>query len=283
MPIVAPTHQAVTVPNILYGTAWKEQRTEELTFMALEAGFRGVDTANQRKHYYEAGVGSAVARALAGNAQLRREHLFLQTKFTFRAGQDERLPYDPKSNISDQVAQSLASSLEHLQTEYIDAYLLHGPSMRVGIGALDWEAWRSMETLTQRGKARLIGISNVTLDQLQLLFAEATVKPAIVQNRCYARFGWDSAVRSFCRAQGIVYQGFSLLTANQRELSAAAVRALQERTGLTQAELVFAFAARQGFVSLTGTTRLEHMRMDLKAVELTLSETDLKVIGGASG
>src|SRR6187399_2311677 len=100
-------------PRFVYGTAWKEERTEALTRQALDAGFSGIDTANQRKYYFEAGVGAAVRTALAAGT-LTRDRLFLQTKFTFAPGQDSRLPYDPRASVPTQVAQSFQSSLEHL-------------------------------------------------------------------------------------------------------------------------------------------------------------------------
>src|ERR1041384_4295324 len=103
--------RGVRIPAMLYGTAWKEDATESLVFGALTAGFRGLDTANQRKHYHEAGVGRGLARALHGG--LRRDQLFVQTKFTHLAGQDHRLPYDAAAPIGEQVAQSFASSLAH--------------------------------------------------------------------------------------------------------------------------------------------------------------------------
>jgi diketogulonate reductase-like aldo/keto reductase len=105
----------VRVPRFLYGTAWKEGRTQRLTELALRQGFRGIDTANQRRHYHEAAVGQASAAATAAG-QVTREDLFLQTKFTFRAGQDHRLPYDPQAPVRRQVEQSFAGSLEHLGT-----------------------------------------------------------------------------------------------------------------------------------------------------------------------
>ena len=119
----------VPVPPFLYGTAWKEDRTEALVRLALEAGFRGIDTANQRRHYFEAAVGAAVA-AWIGEGRARREDLFLQTKFTSLGGQDHRLPYDARADPATQVRQSFASSLEHLLTTYVDSYVLHGPSAR---------------------------------------------------------------------------------------------------------------------------------------------------------
>ena len=154
----------VRVPRLMYGTAWKEDETERLTALALRQGFRGIDTANQRRHYHEEGVGRAIATAIA-NGIVTRDDLFLQTKYTFRAGQDHRLPYDPAAPISDQVEQSFTKSLEHLGVEVIDSFVLHGPTKRLGLVAADWEAWRAMELLHESGRARLLGVSNVTLEQ----------------------------------------------------------------------------------------------------------------------
>src|SRR6516164_2942874 len=177
--------EGVRVPRLLYGTAWKEDQTWPLTELALRQGFRGIDTANQRRHYHEAAVGRAVSAAVAGGL-VAREGLFLQTKFTFRAGQDHRLPYDPQAPVRTQVEQSFASSLEHLGAEAIDSYLLHGPTQRSGLAAADWEAWRAMEALHDSGRARLLGVSNFSLEQLRRLCEQARVPPRFVQNRCYA-------------------------------------------------------------------------------------------------
>jgi len=72
---------AVTAPEFLYGTAWKEDRTPALVERALRAGFRGIDTANQRRHYFEAGVGEGLA-AVYRAGLVTRADLFLQTKYT---------------------------------------------------------------------------------------------------------------------------------------------------------------------------------------------------------
>src|SRR5207253_11252606 len=129
-------------------------QTRRLTELALQQGFRGIDTANQRRHYHEAAVGQAILAAVE-NGLVTRDDLFLQTKFTFRRGQDDRLPYDPEAPIRTQVEQSFASSLEHLGAAVIDSYLLHGPTGREGLARADWEAWRAMEAIHQGGRARL--------------------------------------------------------------------------------------------------------------------------------
>jgi diketogulonate reductase-like aldo/keto reductase len=267
----------VTVPRFLYGTAWKEQDTRRLTELALRNGFRGVDTANQRRHYDEAEVGRAVAAAVGGKL-LVREELFLQTKFTFRAGQDHRLPYDPQAPVGVQVEQSFASSLEHLGVGVIDSYLLHGPVGRSGLVAADWEAWRAMEAIHDGGRARLLGVSNVTLDQLRALCREARVMPRFVQNRCYAERGWDREVRSFCAENGITYQGFSLLTANRVAASHPEVARIAGRHGRTVAQVIFRFALEVGMVALTGTTDGEHMKEDLAVFEFRLEPGEVTII-----
>jgi diketogulonate reductase-like aldo/keto reductase len=267
----------VHVPRFLYGTAWKEDTTERLTRSALEQGFRGIDTANQRRHYDEAAVGRAVQAALASGLVTRNE-LFLQTKFTFRGGQDHRLPYDPAAPIAEQVLQSCASSLEHLGVESMDSYLLHGPSTRAGLSAHDWAAWRAIEAVHERALARLIGISNFTLEQLQLLCSQARVRPSFVQNRCYAALGWDKHVRDFCAANGIVYQGFSLLTANREVLLHPEVTRIARHYGRTVSQIVFRFALDVGMIPLTGTTNAEHMREDLGVFDFRLDADDVQRI-----
>jgi diketogulonate reductase-like aldo/keto reductase len=261
----------------MYGTAWKEDETERLVGLAVEAGFRAIDTANQRKHYFEVGVGAAVASAIESKL-VTREDLFLQTKFTYRDGQDHRLPYDPAADPATQVRQSFASSLEHLQLETIDSYVLHGPSRRRGLSAVDREVWIAMEELFTAGKCRYLGISNVAIDQLEALWSLAAVKPRFVQNRCYAQTGWDREIRAFCRQNDIVYQGFSLLTANVRELRRAEFQRVVERTGKTPAQVVFRFALQVGMLPLTGTTDPAHMREDLGAFDFVLSDDDVRTI-----
>ncbi|MGD9710448.1 MAG: aldo/keto reductase family protein [Thermomicrobiales bacterium] len=266
-------------PPIIYGTAWKEERTQPLVELSLRVGFRGIDTANQWKHYHEAAVGSAIANAVTAGL-VRRDELFLQTKFTFRSGQDHRLPYDPAAPIGKQVEQSFASSLEHLETDNIDSYLLHGPSTRVGLTDADWEAWEAIEAIHDSGRARAIGVSNVNVGQLQLLLDQARVRPRIVQNRCYASQGWDRAVRELCSAHHIVYQGFSLLTANRTVLAHPDVVRIAQRLACSVPQLVFRFAMNIGIMPLTGTTSENHMRDDMAAQHLYLGGDVVSMLEG---
>jgi diketogulonate reductase-like aldo/keto reductase len=267
----------VPVPRFLYGTAWKEDETQRLVELALRQGFRGIDTANQRRHYHEAAVGAGIAASIAAGL-VTRDDLFLQTKFTFRAGQDQCLPYDPNAPIAAQVEQSFANSLTHLGVDSIDSFVLHGPSQRNGLASADWEAWRTMEALHASGRVRLLGASNVSLKQLQTLCAKARVQPHFVQNRCYAVRGWDLLVRGFCAANDIVYQGFSLITANRDTLAHREMTRIAKSHGRTVNQIVFRFTLDVGMLPLTGTTDAKHMREDLEVFGFRLQPDEIELI-----
>ena len=270
-------HRGLMIPSFLYGTAWKEDQTEALTLLAIEAGFVGIDTANQRRHYYEAGVGKALQRALSENNK-QRSDFFLQTKFTYAAGQDHRLPYDPNADYAKQVRQSFESSLDHLGTTYVDSYILHGPASSQGLNEADWEVWRAMENLQQSGSVKLLGVSNISFEQLELLIEKSEVKPAFVQNRCYARTQWDKRIRALCKANDMIYQGFSLLTANSTELNQPEIVDISKRLDCSLAQIVFRFALQVGMIPLTGTSNKSHMKEDLAIYDIELTESEIDII-----
>ncbi|ABF40972.1 aldo/keto reductase [Candidatus Koribacter versatilis Ellin345] len=267
-----------SAPQFLYGTAWKEDRTAECVSLALKAGFRGIDTANQRKHYNEVGVGEALQKAYS-DGLVKRDDLFLQTKFTYQRGQDHRLPYDPTAPLAKQVQQSLASSLEHLDTEYVDSFVLHGPASGYEWTADDDAVWNAMRAEREKGRTRVIGVSNVSLGHLQ----QMADTPAFVQNRCYAQLGWDREIRTFCREHGIVYQGFSLLTANVPVLRHPLVQEIAGHMKAGIAQVTFAFARQIGMLPLTGTTSFEHMQQDLSSLALTLPQEAVEAIESLAG
>ena len=270
------TYNEIPLPSFLYGTAWKKDATTRLVELAVESGFNAIDTANQLKHYDEARVGEALL-ALQKKG-VRRESLFLQTKFTSISGQDQRLPYDPSADPATQVRQSFESSLKHLHTDYLDSYVLHGPAYRRGLAPEDWAVWGAMEELYQAGKTKMIGASNVSSEQLALLCSKAKVKPMVVQNRCFAVMGWDYEVRKICTEHDLVYEGFSLLTANQEFFGAPALHAIARRVGSGVAQVIFRFAQQVGMLPLTGTTDPQHMKEDLACDRFTLTPEELKQV-----
>ena len=262
-----------TKPEWIYGTAWKEQATKDLVLQALKSGFTAIDTANQRKHYFEAAVGEALKES-----GVDRSQLFLQTKYTFRRGQDKRLPYDPDARIREQVQQSFTVSLQHLGTDYLDALLLHGPTFQEGLCDDDLEAWSALETLYHSGQVKAIGVSNFSAQQLEDLNHHAGIKPAWIQNRCFAVTGWDKEVRAICQRHGIGYQGFSLLTANPAVAQQPAFQTIVARTGLSPAQVIFQVARQLNILPLTGTSSSRHMHADLNCETVRLTPEEIKTI-----
>lgn len=255
------------MPGIIYGTAWKKANTADLVEKALLIGFRGIDTAAQPKHYEEALVGAGIQNAMQQG--IAREDIYLQTKFTPFSSQDpEQLPYDKSAPIAKQVADSFASSLQNLQTDYVDCLILHSP---LSIHVQTMQAWQAMESIHQDGGARTLGISNCyDLDVMKDLYADARVKPVIVQNRFYKDTGYEVQLRRWCARRGIVFQSFWSLTANMHILSSDIIQNLAVQHGKSPAQIFFRYLSQSGIVPLTGTTSEQHMRDDLGIFEFTL-------------
>jgi diketogulonate reductase-like aldo/keto reductase len=266
----------VPIPSFMYGTAWKTDATARLVQLAVTSGFRAIDTANQLIHYQEALVGEAL-QTLENNG-IKRDTLFVQTKFTPLGGQGGQPPYDPSADLTTQVNQSFVSSLAHLRIDYVDSYVLHAPYSRRGLSQADWEVWAAMEALYHSGKTKMIGVSNITGGQLAELCEQANVKPMVVQNRCFAALGWDRDAREICRAHGVIYQGFSLLTANREVLIYPETLRIAKRLNASPAQVIFRFAMQVGMLPLTGTTSQQHMKEDLEAERLTLSAAEVRQI-----
>lgn len=270
------TVAGVHMPRLIYGTAWKKERTAEWVTLALEAGFRGIDTACQPKHYYEPGVGEALVAGY--ELGLCREQIYLQSKFTPLNGHDPlQIPYDAHASLGEQVAQSFQTSLKNLQTDYLDGLILHSP---LPAKQQLLQVWQAMEGLVEAGGVKQLGISNCYDPAVfQFLYDAASVKPAVIQNRFYADTGYDVDLRNFCRQHNIIYQSFWTLTANPGILANAVIKNLATQYQRTAAQVFFRYLSQIGVVPLTGTTSADHMQEDLAIFEFKLTPDECKAIG----
>lgn len=269
-----PPTSPPTMPGIMYGTAWKEQRTAALVALALKSGFRGIDTACQPKHYNEAGVGEGVAAA-----GVPRDELYLQSKFTSVSGQDpKRIPYDARAPLAPQVAQSIETSLRNLRTNYLDCLVLHSPMPDM---ASTLTVWRAMEAACERGVVRQLGISNCYEPKVfDALWQASRIQPAVLQNRFYDKTHYDRELRERCRTLGVVYQSFWTLTANPHLLEHEVVTRLGSIYQRTPAQILFRYLTQAGVVPLTGTQSARHMEEDLAIFEFELSVSERAAISG---
>lgn len=266
------TIAGVNIPFLIYGTAWKKERTADLVEKAVLAGFRGIDTACQPKHYDEFLVGEALERLKKHGFE--RESLYVQTKFTPVDGQDpQHMPYERDAPIEEQVAQSFEVSKNNLRTDYIDTLILHSPFSTY---SHTMKAWRAMEEIKRAGGVRQLGISNCYYPEvMKQLFADAQVKPAVLQNRFYAESGYDAELRKWCAHTGVIYQSFWTLTANPHILASQVIQKLTQKYNKSAAQVFFRCLNQWGIVPLTGTCSDQHMREDLGILEFELSLGDL--------
>ncbi|KAF8628148.1 hypothetical protein AX15_004066 [Amanita polypyramis BW_CC] len=260
--------------KMIYGTAWKKERTTSLVVQAVLHGFRAIDTACQPKHYREDLVGEALS-ILYSKHGFSRQDLIIQTKYTPIGGQDlsQPLPYDPATPIRTQILFSLATSLKNLRTSYLDSYLLHSPLPTV---QETLEAWETMVQLKGSGQVRRIGVSNA-YDVKLLLELSKVGQIDVVQNRWYEGNGWDGRVLGFCeqvetedggKQDGeIEYQSFWTLTGSPALVAHQAVRRLAEKKCLTLEQVVYAFAIGEGVTPISGTTSSKHMEEDVRVTK----------------
>ncbi len=266
------TSAGVKMPPIIYGTAWKKERTADLVKQAVQAGFRGIDTACQPMHYNEPLVGEALL--WLSDRGIARESLFVQTKFTPLSGQDpQRVPYDRNSPVELQVAQSFETSKKNLKTDYVDSLVLHSP---VSPYDLLLKVWSALEDIQKAGGAGQLGISNCYDPELfSALHADVDVKPAVIQNRFYPATGYDAELRQWCSEHGVIYQSFWTLTANPHILASETVHALAMKYDRTEAQIFFRCLTQSGIVPLTGTCSGQHMREDLDIFDFELDSGEL--------
>ncbi len=263
------------IPNMIYGTAWKKENTTNLVYEALMEGFRGIDTACQPKHYREDLVGLGLEKAYKNG--IKREDLFLQTKFTPIDGQDIlNMPYLKTDEVEIQVEKSFETSKRNLKTNFIDSYVLHSPIFPTNKLQI---VWQKMEEYYEKNEIGFLGISNCyDLDVLKYLYKNARVKPKVVQNRFYSQSGYDREIRVFCKTYNISYQSFWSLSANPHILNNETLQRLNTKYQKSVQEIFYRFLNHINITPLNGTTSLIHMKNDLKISDFELLSSEIKSI-----
>ncbi|RDW83115.1 hypothetical protein BP5796_04606 [Coleophoma crateriformis] len=266
-----------TIPKLVYGTAWKKERSADLVYQALKQGFRGVDTAAQPRHYQEKLVGDGIRKAIAEGI-VKREDLYIQTKFTPLSGQDkDNMPYSIAQSIPERVHSSVASSLANLNTSsnaedsYIDCLVLHSPMPSL---PETYEVWKTLSGYVPN-RIRALGISNTDLDTVASLISDMDIPPSIVQNRFYPATHWEVELRKLCHENDIIYQSFWTLSGNPQLLRSSVVENLAKDAGVEREVALYCLVlGLERVCILDGTTNPEHMRGDLAGVEMVGSWAD---------
>ncbi len=251
------------MPALGFGTLIPDPiATRNATKAALEAGFRAIDTAERYRTEKE--VGEAMGEVFAAG-QIRREEVFVITKLWNTNHRPER------------VKPAFEASLKKLQLDYLDLYLIHTPfafqpgdeqDPRDAEGHVIYDrgvtlsdTWAALEELVREGKCRAIGLSDVSVDKVQEVFAAATIKPAVVHVECHPYLPeWE--LLDYCRENGIVLQAFAALghSSEPNLLADPVITAIAHRVGKTPAQVVLAWAIQRGTALLTTTKTPSRLR-----------------------
>ena len=247
-----------SVPALGFGTLIPDPlATTEAVRAALRTGFRHLDCSERYRN--EQVVGDAMREAFDVGV-LRRESLFVTTKLWNNNHRPER------------VRPAFEASRSRLRLEYVDCYMIHTPfAFRPGDeqdprdasgravydpGVTLVETWRAMESLVAEGRCRSIGLSNVSLQQVEEVVASARIKPALVQVESHPYLPqWD--LLDYCRRQGIVLVAFAALGhgMNPRVLDDPVIVGISRRVGKTPAQVLLAWAVQRGTAPLTTSTK----------------------------
>jgi diketogulonate reductase-like aldo/keto reductase len=230
------------------------EETREAVRVALEAGYRHVDTA--RAYGNERDVAAGIAAA-----GVPRDEVFVTTKLW------------NADHGYDQTLRACDASLARLGMERVDLYLVHWP--------VEWirsESWRAMERILADGKARAVGVSNYTVQHLQELLAHARVPPAVNQVELHPFLQQPELVR-FCRTAGIVLEAYAPLVKAHR-LADRALQHVARKHGKTAAQVLVRWGIEQGFVVLPKSVRPERIRENAAVFDFALDAEDLAALAG---
>ena len=267
------------IPALGFGTLIPDPTdTKNAVIAALEAGFRQFDCAERYRN--ETTVGEAFQQMFQ-SGKISREEVFIGTKLWNTNHRPER------------VRPAFEASLRRLQLEYADLYAIHTPfAFRPGdeqdprdesgkviydeaVTLLD--TWKAMESLLETGRCRAIGLSDVSLAQLQEIFDAARVKPAVVQVESHPYLPqWE--LLNFCKGHGIVMQAFAPLghAIEPKLLEDPMITSIAQRVNQTPAQVLLAWALQRGTALLTTSKSPDRIRENFEIA--TLPESAMKEI-----
>jgi aldehyde reductase len=254
---------AGAIPALGFGTLIPDPAESKIaTTDALRVGFRHLDCAERYRNERE--IGDSLQAEFATGA-IAREDVFITTKLWNSNHRPER------------VEPAFDASCQRLRISYADLYLIHTPfafqpgdnfeprdqkgNILYDDGVTLLETWRAMESLADQDKCRAIGLSDITLEKLAPLYEAARIKPAVVQVEAHPYLP-QTELLEFCKQKGIVLLAFAPLGHGMRPgpLHDPTVLAIAQRTSLTPAQVLLAWAIQRGTATLTTSKTPERIR-----------------------
>jgi 2,5-diketo-D-gluconate reductase A len=226
---------------------------ERTVAAALETGYRLLDTA--ASYMNEAAVGNAIA-----DSGVAREELFVTTKLWIQdAG------FESTKSACDR-------SLERLQLDYLDLYLIHQPYGDV------YGSWRAMQDLVREGRVRAIGLSNFPPDRVMDLMLHNEVRPALDQVECHA-FNQQRETQAFLQAQDIQMEAWGPFAEGKHGIfhNEILVR-IAKQYEKSVAQVIVRWQIQRGIVAIPKSTRKERLAENFNVFDFELSPDDMAAI-----
>ncbi|MDR2431005.1 MAG: aldo/keto reductase [Candidatus Margulisbacteria bacterium] len=250
-------NNGVSIPEIGFGT-WQipdGETTAQAVKTALEYGYTHIDTAACYQN--EIGVGRAIRES-----GVPREKLFVTTKlWNTERGYDSAL-------------RAFAASLQKLQLEYLDLYLIHWPDNKNP--ALNTASWQALEKLYQEGLIKALGVSNFKPRHLQPLLDTAEIKPAVNQIEYHPGFRQEETVE-FCQKHHILVEAWSPLGSG-RILQNPDLQRIAQKYNKSTAQLCLRWCRQNGTLPLPKSITPERIKENAQALDFEISAEDMQRI-----
>ena len=251
-------NNGVEIPAIAFGTyKAADGKSADVIRAAIEAGYRYFDTAS----FY--GTETYLAQAVRESG-ISRDEIFIASKLW-----KTEMGYE-------NVKSAFERSLDKLNTDYLDLYLIHWPLPDPEYKdwkQLDKETWRAMEELYQAGKVRAIGLSNFLPHHIDNVFEDWTVRPAVDQIKYHPGDSQEAAVQ-YCKERNILVQAWSPI-GRQRVLEEPLVLELAGKYAVSPAQICLKFAVQRGIIPLPKSSSVERMKENLDLYSFEMEREDI--------
>lgn len=260
-------NNGVEIPVIGFGT-WQTpngQVAEESVLAALNSGYRHLDTA--AAYGNEESVGAAIKKS-----GINRHELFVTTKLW---NSDHGYQNTKKA---------IDTSLEKLDLDYLDLYLIHWPNpavMRDNWAELNAESWQAMEEAVQAGKIRAIGVSNFRKHHLDELLKTAEIKPVVNQNYLNPSDMQEDLVK-YNDSLGILNEAYSPLRTGGL-LSNEVVNGIAEKYGKSPAQILIRWSLNHNFLPLPKSVHPDYIKANADVFDFDIEPEDMKKLDGLHG
>ena len=245
------------LPAIGFGTYKAAQGGDAAVIQAaIDAGYRYFDTAS----YY--GTEPFVAEAVRRSGLPRGDFLVASKLWKTDMGYDG-------------AKAAFQRTLDALNTDYIDVYMIHWPLPEPGFADwkdLDAETWRALEELYRQGKIRALGVSNFLPHHLENIIRQGSVTPALAQLEFHPGHTQEAAVR-YCQERGILVQAWSPM-GRGRVLADPLIVELAKKYGATPAQICLRFDLQKGVMPLPKASSPERMRENLNCLSFEIEQED---------